>query len=100
MAVAYYTAQGKAPHKVRQRLLCSNLPAVLSRNHEAGRSSGSREWKTAAGGKIMKQEVSIKTEVTKEIYGNVLLSFLMGVSSIAGIWYLSSFLIVRARHYS
>lgn len=47
----------------------------------------------------MKQEFSIKTEVTKEIYGNVLLSFLMGVSSIVGIWYLSSVLIALARHY-
>ena len=49
--------------------------------------------------KIMKTEIRIKTEVTKEIYGNVLLSFLMGIASIAGIWYLSSVLIALAKHY-
>jgi len=50
--------------------------------------------------KIMKQETRIKTEVTKEAYGNVLLSFLMGTASVVGIWYLSSVLIAFARYYS
>ena len=50
--------------------------------------------------KIMKQEIRIKTEVTKEIYGNVLLSFLMGTASIVGIWCLSSVVIALARYYS
>jgi hypothetical protein len=50
--------------------------------------------------KIMEQEVRIKTEVTKENYGNVLLSFLMGIASVTGIWYLSSVLIALARYYS
>jgi hypothetical protein len=49
--------------------------------------------------KTMKPEIRIKTEVTKEIYGNVLLSFLMGIASIAVIWYLSSVLIALAKHY-
>jgi len=95
MAVAINTAQAKA----LGRYACISVQTctVITRQkcllvHGTGRPLLEE--------KIMKQEVRIKTEVTKEAYGNVLLSFLMGIASIAGVWYLSSVLIAIARYYS
>jgi len=81
-----------AIQRITSRFSGNNVHALCIVNGSE-RAISFKKSRKLSGGKIMNQNDEKNTQLKKDDYGNIFLSFLMGTAAMVGIWYFTSILL-------